>query len=141
MTKIITQASRAFLLSIAIGLCGAVGVLQAQHGSGAGGGVTGGAGAVMKLPAKKVTRTTPSSSKPRPGSRTQPADNSGQLEDALSLADDARQNGRNEAAERGYQLAAKLAPSDPRPYLGLGHTYYNQKKRSEERRVGKECRL
>src|SRR5437762_3092065 len=94
-------------------------------GSGAGGGALG-AGTVMKLPSKKPTRTT--TKPPRTGTGTRTPDNSAQLEDALSLADDARQNGRNEAAERGYLLATKLVPSDPRAYLGLGHIYYNQKK-------------
>ena len=95
-------------------------------GSGAGGAVGGNAGTVMKLPSKRPTRTT-TTRPPRTGRPTTP-DNSAQLEDALSLADDARQNGRDEAAERGYLLATKLAPSDPRAYLGLGHLYYNQKK-------------
>jgi ankyrin repeat protein/Flp pilus assembly protein TadD len=131
MIKINPGARSLFMLGLAISLCGSVTVLRAQHGSGAGGGTTSeNAGAVMKLPAKKPVRTTPTSAKPKPGTRTQPVDNS-QLEDALSLADDARQAGRNEAAERGYLLAAKLSPNDPRPYLGLGHTYYNQKKYSE----------
>jgi ankyrin repeat protein/Flp pilus assembly protein TadD len=127
MSKIAIRAPRAFLLSLAIALGGAGSVL-AQHGSGAGGGVVENAGAVMKLPAKKVVRTPPASSKPKAGTRPQPVDNSAQLEDALSLADDARQHERYEAAERGYQLAARLVPSDPRPYLGLGHSYYSQKK-------------
>ena len=126
MTILISPLRRAFLISLAISVCGSITVVSAQHGSGAGGGVIGDAGAALKLPAKRVTKTTPSP-KPKPGTRTQP-NNSAQVEDALSLADDARQNGRNEAAERGYQLAAKLAPADPRPYLGLGHTYYNEKK-------------
>ena len=104
-------------------------LVLAQHGtgstgSGAGGGALGNAGTTMKLPSKKPTRTT--TRPPRTGTRT--PDNSAQLEDALSLADDARQNGRDEAAERGYLLATKLVPSDPRAYLGLGHIYYNQKK-------------
>jgi ankyrin repeat protein/Flp pilus assembly protein TadD len=133
MIRITARARSLLMLGLAITLCGSVTVLRAQHGSGAGGGVTENAGAVMKLPAKKTTRT-PSTAKPRSGTRTQPVDNSGQLEDALSLADDARQAGRNEAAERGYLLAAKLSPNDPRPYLGLGHTYYSQKKYSEAER-------
>ena len=108
----------------------------AQHGGGAGGGGAGGgalgnAGTVMKLPSKKTTRTT---TRPRTGTRTNAPDNSAQLEDALSLADDARQNGRDEAAERGYLLATKLVPGDPRAYLGLGHLYYNQKKYSDAER-------
>ena len=131
MKVFILSLRRASLLSLAISVGGSITVINAQHGSGAGGGVIGDTGAVMKLPAKKVIRTTPSGVKPRPGSRMPVADNSGQLEDALSLADDARQAGRNESAERGYLLAAKLSPNDPRPYLGLGHTYYNQKKYAE----------
>ena len=104
----------------------------AQHGggatgSGAGGGALGNAGTVMKLPSKRSTR--PTTKPPRMATRT--PDNSAQLEDALSLADDARQNGRDEAAERGYLLATKLVPGDPRAYLGLGHIYYNQKKYPE----------
>jgi tetratricopeptide (TPR) repeat protein len=120
----------AFLLSIVISLCGSIVIMRAQHGSGAGGGVIGTAGAAMKVPAKKTTtRTTPTSTRPpRTGTRTPTINNTAQMEDALSLADDARTAERYEAAERGYQLAAKLAPADPRPYLGLGHTYYSQKK-------------
>jgi ankyrin repeat protein/Flp pilus assembly protein TadD len=134
MTKISLRAHSLFTLGLAIILCGSVTVIRAQHGSGAGGGATSeNAGAVMKLPVKKPVRTSTTSSKPKPGTRTQPVDNS-QLEDALSLADDARQAERYEAAERGYLLAAKLAPNDPRSYLGLGHAYYSQKKYSEAER-------
>ncbi|HXI22449.1 MAG TPA: hypothetical protein VNG71_01135, partial [Pyrinomonadaceae bacterium] len=110
-----------------ISLLGSTGIAQhggGSTGSGAGGGALGNAGTTMKLPSKRPTRPTPKP--PRTGTRT--PDNSAQLEDALSLADDARQNGRDEAAERGYLLATKLVPSDPRAYLGLGHIYYNQKK-------------
>lgn len=131
MIKIHTRARSLFMLALAISLCGSATVMRAQHGSGAGGGSTSeNAGAVMKLPAKKPVRTAPTSTKPKPGTRTQPVDNS-QLEDALSLADDARQARRYEAAERGYLLAAKIAPNDPRSYLGLGHAYYSQKKFAE----------
>jgi Flp pilus assembly protein TadD len=130
MIKIAARARPLYMLGLAISLSGSLTVIRAQHGSGVGGGVVGDAGAVMKLPAKKVTRTTPTSSKPRNGTRTQPVDTS-QLDDALSLADGARQAGQFETAERGYLLAAKLAPNDPRPYLGLGHAYYSQKKYSE----------
>ena len=131
MIKISSTARSLFQLGLALGLCGSVTVMRAQHGSGPGGGTTSeNAGAVMKLPAKKPVRTTSTGPKPKPGTRTQPVDNS-QLEDALSLADDARQARRYEAAERGYLLAAKIAPNDPRSYLGLGHAYYSQKKFAE----------
>ena len=129
LIKITTRARPLLMLGLAISLCGSA-TIRAQHGSGAGGGATENAGGVMKLPAKRPARTTPASSKPKPGTRTQPVDNS-QLDDALSLADDARQAGRYEAAERGYLLASKIAPNDPRSYLGLGHAYYSQKKYAE----------
>jgi len=127
-------ARKALLFSLAIILCGSLNALQAQHGSGAGGGTVGGsaaasAGASMKLPGKKpVKPATGNTTKPKTGTKPTAPDNSAQMDDAMSLADDARQAGRNEAAERGYLLASKLAPNDPRPYLGLGHIYYNQKK-------------
>src|SRR5437867_12569655 len=109
-----------FALIIAMLLCGAVTALKAQHGSGGGGGgggaggVSGNADAVMKVPVKKPTGTRPAP-RPRPGGTKPAPDNSAQVDDALKLADDERQAGRYEPAERGYQLAAKLAPSDPRP--------------------------
>ncbi len=108
----------------------AAGAAYSQHGQTGGGGAgasAADAGKTMKVTVKKPVRTTTGTRPPRTGTRTTP-DNSAQLEDALSLADDARQNGRDEAAERGYLLASKLVPSDPRAYLGLGHLYYNQKK-------------
>ena len=88
---------------------------------------------LYEAPGKKVVKpATGNTTKPKTGTSTKPTapDNSAQMEDAMSLADDARQAGRNEAAERGYQLASKLMPSDPRPYLGLGHIYYDQKNTS-----------
>ena len=120
-----TAVCKGSLFALAI-VCGASVVAQAQPGGGtSSGGALGKAGASMKLGVKKPVRTT---TKPKTGTRPTGPDNSAQLEDALSLADDARQAGRDEAAERGYLLASKLVPSDPRPYLGLGHIYYNQKK-------------
>src|SRR5262245_49592868 len=104
-------------------------VLAQDTGGGHTGGGSATSSAIMKLPAKKPSRPTPP--KPKPGAKPTAPDNSAQLEDALSLADDARSAGRDEAAERGYLLAAKLVPSDPRPYLGLGYVYYNQKRYPE----------
>jgi tetratricopeptide (TPR) repeat protein len=133
--KRIYRFPHVFSLSVSMLLCGAA-ASYAQHGgggdSGGAGGVSGNAGAVMKVPARKPTATRPTP-KPRPGPKPAP-DNSAQVDDALKLADEARQEGRNDAAERGYQLAAKMAPSDPRPYLGLGHLYYNQRKYSDAER-------
>ena len=107
---------------LVLGLTVSVVLVQAQPGGGvAGGGAN--VTATMKLPAKKTTRTT-STNKPRASA----PDNSAQVDDALTLADDARKAGRTEDAERGYLLASKLAPNDPRPYLGLGYLNYDQKK-------------
>lgn len=52
------------------------------------------------------------------------------MEDALWLANEARDSTppRYEEAERAYRLAAKLAPKDPRPHVGLGNIFYDQKK-------------
>ena len=118
-------AKLSFLITLFI-LSGSVALVRAQPG---GGGVAGGAANVsgtMKLPARKTPRTP--TTKPKTGPQPKTPDNSAQVEDALSLADDERQAGRTEAAERGYLLAAKMAPNDYRPYLGLGHLSYNQKK-------------
>lgn len=119
-----TLIGKESLLCLAMITCGASISVQAQAGGGASSGAA--VGSSVKLGVKKTVRTTPA--KPKTGTRPTGPDNSAQLEDALSLADDARQAGRDEAAERGYQLASKLVPNDPRAYLGLGHVYYNQKK-------------
>lgn len=55
------------------------------------------------------------------------------LEDALWLGNEARDSDppRYEEAERAYRLAAKLAPKDPRPYIGLGNIFWDQKRLDE----------
>ncbi len=131
MRNNLRSAPKAILCSLAV-ILGATGAAYAQHGQTGGGGAgasAAGAGKTMKVTVKKPVRTTTGTGRPpRTGTTRTTPDNSAQLEDALSLADDARQHSRDEAAERAYLLAAKLVPSDPRAYLGLGHLYYNQKK-------------
>jgi tetratricopeptide (TPR) repeat protein len=133
--RTIYRNPHSFVLVIVLLGCASTGVVLAQHGTGGGGGgaggVSGNAGASMKVTVKKPAPPRP---RPRPGPGKPAPDNSEQVDDALKLADDERQAGRYDAAERGYQLAAKLAPSDPRPYLGLGHLYYNQRKYSDAER-------
>jgi len=128
MNNSFRHAGKIVFLTVLFISSGSVALVRAQPG---GGGVAGGSAVsnTMKLPARKTTRTT--TTKPRTGTQPKTPDNSAQVEDALGLADDARQAGRTDAAERGYLLAAKLAPNDSRPYLGLGHLYYNQKKYPE----------
>jgi predicted Zn-dependent protease len=52
-----------------------------------------------------------------------------ETEDALFLGNAARDATppRYDEAERAYKLAIKLSPKDPRPYIGLGNIYYDQK--------------
>jgi tetratricopeptide (TPR) repeat protein len=56
-----------------------------------------------------------------------------ETEDALALGNSARdaKPPRYEDAERAYKLAAKLSPKDPRPHVGLGNIYYDQKRYAE----------
>jgi tetratricopeptide (TPR) repeat protein len=51
------------------------------------------------------------------------------VEDALELANSARNSvpPRYRDAEIAYGLAAKLNPKDPRPIIGLGNLWYDQK--------------
>lgn len=51
------------------------------------------------------------------------------VEDALELANSARNANppRYHDAETAYRLAAKLNPKDPRPMIGLGNIWYDQK--------------
>ena len=97
MRKNSSSKPKAGLSILAIILC-SVGAGYAQHGQSGGGGAgasaTASAGKTMKVTVKKPLHTTTGTSRPpRTGTRTTP-DNSAQLEDALSLADDARQNGQ-----------------------------------------------
>lgn len=55
------------------------------------------------------------------------------MEDALWLGNEARDSEppRYAEAERAYRLAAKLAPKDPRPHIGLGNIFWDQKRLDE----------
>lgn len=55
------------------------------------------------------------------------------LEDALWLGNEARDSDppRYKEAERAYRLAAKLAPKDLRPHIGLGNILWDQKRLDE----------
>jgi Flp pilus assembly protein TadD len=64
-----------------------------------------------------------------------------ETEDALALGNSARdaKPPRYEDAERAYKLAAKLSPKDPRPHIGLGNMYYDQKRYAEAAEHYKEA--
>ena len=57
----------------------------------------------------------------------------GAVEEALALGNSARDDKppRFQDAERLYRLAAKLNPKDPRPHIGLGNVFYDQKRYAE----------
>lgn len=62
-------------------------------------------------------------------------------EDALFLGNASRdaRPPRYEEAERAYKLASKLSPKDPRPYVGLGNIYYDQKRFAESANMYREA--
>ncbi|HEX3249201.1 MAG TPA: tetratricopeptide repeat protein, partial [Pyrinomonadaceae bacterium] len=66
---------------------------------------------------------------------------SDKVDDAIALGNAARD--RNppdlESAEKAYQLAWKLNPRDPRPYVGLGNVYMDQGKYAEAARAYKNA--
>ena len=58
---------------------------------------------------------------------------SDEVEDAIALGNAARDRKPPdfESAEKAYRLAWKLNPRDPRPYLGLGNLYWDQRRYAE----------
>jgi Tfp pilus assembly protein PilF len=69
------------------------------------------------------------------------ADLRDETEDALALANSARDATppRYQDAERAYKLAVKLSPNDPRPYVGLGNIFYDQKQYAEAANAYREA--
>jgi Flp pilus assembly protein TadD len=63
------------------------------------------------------------------------------VDDAIALGNAARdrQPPDLESAEKAYQLAWKLNPRDPRPYVGLGNVYMDQGKYAEAARAYKNA--
>lgn len=113
--------------------------------------ITGGAGRIFGRPADpEVQRqTAPSGGGPisqqstrakqnNDGNDRNPAD---AVEDALELANSARNSAppRYRDAELAYRLAAKLNPKDPRPLIGLGNVWYDQKHYTEAAAMYKQA--
>src|SRR5690349_18032711 len=93
--------------------------------------ITGGAALIFKRPENPTTRD-PKDAK----ANTQLSakdDTSDKVEDAIALGNAARDRKPPdfESAEKAYRLAWKLNPRDPRPYLGLGNLYWDQRRYAE----------
>ena len=63
------------------------------------------------------------------------------FEDALALGNSARDDHppRYSDAEKAYRLAAKLKPSDPRSYMGMGNVMYDQHKYVEAAKMYRQA--
>jgi Flp pilus assembly protein TadD len=90
----------------------------------------------------KHDKSASTNSEPVPRGTQQPvSDMNDALEDALALGNSARDGEppRSEDAEKAYRLAAKLNPKDPRPYIGLGNLWSDQKRYAEASRIYKQA--
>lgn len=85
--------------------------------------ITGGAAWIFKRPQNPETSARKKSGE----------DASDKVEDAIALGNAARDRTPPdlESAEKAYRLAWKLNPRDPRPYVGLGNIYWDQRRYPE----------
>jgi Flp pilus assembly protein TadD len=87
-----------------------------------------------------AARTAPrTAQKALPAPAASEAQEQDTVNDALWLGNSARDNDppRYEEAARAYRLAAKLAPTDPRPHIGLGNIFFDQGKHADAARAFK----
>jgi Flp pilus assembly protein TadD len=91
--------------------------------------ITGGAALIFKRPENPTTKGRDDAM----AVRSATVDTSDQVEDAIALGNAARDRKPPdfESAEKAYRLAWKLNPRDPRPYLGLGNLYWDQRRYPE----------
>ena len=91
--------------------------------------ITGGAALIFKRPENPTTKARDDAT----AVRSATVDTSDQVEDAIALGNAARDRKPPdfESAERAYRLAWKLNSRDPRPYLGLGNLYWDQRRYPE----------
>lgn len=86
---------------------------------------------VRRMPSRAGTSESQRSkdNKAKPSDPTTSNSSADAVEDALELANSARNSNppRYRDAEIAYRLAAKLRPKDPRPIIGLGNIWYDQK--------------
>jgi Flp pilus assembly protein TadD len=93
--------------------------------------ITGGAALIFKRPENPTTgdRKNATANKQRAAAD----ETNDKVEDAIALGNAARDRKPPdfESAEKAYRLAWKLNPRDPRPYLGLGNLYWDQRRYAE----------
>jgi Flp pilus assembly protein TadD len=97
---------------------------------------------VSKVSTKSDTKySAPSDEKTSENPQKVKSDLSDEIEDALALANSARDTNppRYQDAELAYRLATKLNPKDPRPYVGLGNIWYDQKQYAEAAKMYKQA--
>ena len=113
-----SQLNLAFILSLILTCAGSISAQQnrPQHD------ITGGAALIFKRPENPPT--------PANRQRSAKTETSDQVEDAIALGNAARDRKPPdfESAEKAYRLAWKLNSNDPRPYLGLGNLYWDQRR-------------
>ena len=93
--------------------------------------IRGGAALIFKRPENPTTRDREAATANK--QRSARDDTSDKVEDAIALGNAARDRKPPDfdSAEKAYRLAWKLNPSDPRPYLGLGNVYWDQRRYTE----------
>ena len=93
--------------------------------------IRGGAALIFKRPENPTTRDREAATANK--QRSARDDTSDKVDDAIALGNAARDRRPPdfESAEKAYRLAWKLNPSDPRPYLGLGNLYWDQRRYTE----------
>jgi Flp pilus assembly protein TadD len=93
--------------------------------------ITGGAALIFKRPENPTSRANENATGNK--NRSGGDDTGDKVDDAIALGNAARD--RNppdfESAEKAYRLGWKLNPRDPRPYLGLGNIYWDQRRYPE----------
>lgn len=92
--------------------------------------ISGGAALIFKRPENPKTGRGEQATSKQKSSNDSLND---QVDDAIALGNAARDRKPPdlESAEKAYRLASKLNPRDPRPYLGLGNLYWDQRRYAE----------
>jgi Flp pilus assembly protein TadD len=117
------QLNLAFILSLILACPGSISAQQDRPQRD----ITGGAALIFKRPENPTTQAREDAANRQ---RSAKAETSEQVEDAIALGNAARDRKPPdfESAEKAYRLAWKLNPNDPRPYLGLGNLYWDQRR-------------
>ena len=101
--------------------------------------IKGGAALIFKRPENPTTKDRKNATEEN--RRTPKDDIKDKVEDAIALGNAARDRKPPdfESAEKAYRLAWKLDPRDPRPYIGLGNVYWDQRRYPEAAQAYREA--